>query len=307
MRNYGDNMKPKIVLSVARGHPDYAKASALAAQVGKVIDQLHGVGMFEAASPKQVVIAHGSDAITRADRRPSSKGFDYPFEFSAVWIELGHGLLVDGEGSRLVALGASEQEALAFILAHEMRHVTDPARASGCRATLSQAKSFFCNAMDPRLPAEVNELLRLAATEFGSHERAPFPGHILLPLDVARAHDVAVEFRADLGAMLWLQRAGLWTPALQAMLIFQRATDEADEPPSKYQIGTEWPNFVNVANFDEASLRTVTRCIDLLANSPNVSTALGNAARAISLPIDMAPDAPPALGLLGKIKRGLGL
>lgn len=286
--------KPTVVIAeVPSGSPQRAAAEALETACRRAVNKLDAAGAFNAAPKAQIRIVADHGAMTHHDRVRQGHALHPPPVAlkGAPRVDLGARLMTVGEGGRLVAAGATDEEALAFILAHEVRHLTDMLRVRDCGGTFPQSASFFSAAMDPRLPAAVNHLLREAATAYVGYSREPLAKHLVLPVEVAKAHDVAVELRADLEAKIWTLAAGLWSLGLEAAVMTTRSADEAADPPSKYQIGTEWLQVTGIADLDSATVATVSRCVSILAASPAVSGELRELAREIALPVALSP--PP--------------
>lgn len=292
------------VVEVPLGSPERGAADALATECRRLLGVLDKAGAFANAPKSQIRIVLGTSAMTHHARRrsPGQAMHPPPVELvGAPYIELGALLMASGEARKLRDAGATADQALAFVLAHEARHLTDMIRLRDCGGAFQHSESsYFGQAADSCLPTPVRELLLGAATTYKPFSRLPIAGHIVAPADVVKASDIAVELRADLEAKIWLDKAGMWDAGVQAAVIAMRCADENVQPPSMYQIGSEWLALAATSDLDSATTRTMERCVSILASSPGVASEIAVMAQAIDLPIKLSP--PPTFidRLLGR-------
>lgn len=305
---------PSVLIVLPKAKPDdpvksaaWDKAWTAARALNPICDEavaaLTDAGAFKGRLPTSIDIALGFGAVTDMITPAPQQPIGAPVWVGPLRIGLGCYLLEPGgEAAKLVALGAAPKLAVAFILAHEVRHLDERRRENACGAPLGEVK-FFGGALDPRLPQDVIDALRLAARTYDPVAREAMVGYPRISIEAARAHDVAVELRADLEAKILLTRANLWTPQLEAAVIAARAADEVNQPPKHYLIGTEWPALSACADEDEASVRTIERCVDLLINSPNIDPAVAAAAAAVQLPVALSPARAAPKTLIDRLLR----
>lgn len=236
----------------------------------------------------EIYVEDGLGFITRPTRYDRG---DLSFKFKPSHIIVGsQSLAAAGCVGQLAALGALPQDAMLCCLAHELFHVDESQRLSSQGVTFFEANSRFTWAIRSSLPLDHNSLLRSCARKYrGAYSRDSKSTFPLMPVDVARAQDVAAELCADLLALHWMGKAGVNTAAIALALQALRTKDEA-KSLAEYQIGAELPNFLNLQSFDEIVAATSTRCFQILATSPDVDPVIREDASALPLPVAMSHD-----------------
>lgn len=191
-----------------------------------------------------------------------------------------------GLGYRLLSKGATPADAILCCLAHELFHVDESFRQCSFGTTFFEANSRFSSAIRPSFPIEVNTLLRKAADLYQTkYQRKPIPGTTLMPIDVARAQDVATELCADLLAFHWMKKAGIDTSSIEQVILSLRISDE--QSLEEYQTSVAMEKLLGLGKYDDIVKSTMDLSIDLLANGSAIDSLIKDMAQSCKHPISL--------------------
>ena len=103
-----------------------------------------------------------------------------------------------------------------------------------------------------------------------------------MPIEVARAQDIASELCADLLALHWMKAANVNTAATQQALLSLRQQDETSL--LEYQTGQAMANLLNqnLNSFDLIIQATASLCISILAAGTNIDPIIQHDAVTLS-------------------------
>jgi hypothetical protein len=110
--------------------------------------------------------------------------------------------------------------------------------------------------------------------------------------DIQESEDCITELCADLIGLMWTRELGLWSKSFEDSLIWHR-TLAATNDPKAYQIGVHFANGTGIKTESEIVGYTCNLGLNILAQSPNVSTDLKQAATmALSVFQQVEPNPP---------------
>lgn len=144
---------------------------------------------------------------------------------------------VSGLGARLVALGASEEDAIFYSLAHEIHHLDECDRQNKCDIKYDNSESSLAGAVQPHLSAHWQAVFQTLTEKFTDDEK--------ICNDALDAGHIANEAAADLSAIFWMRKAGLDWKEFSRRLVALRRKD----------IGTLWHRLRNKLKRDKVRKR----------------------------------------------------
>jgi hypothetical protein len=118
-----------------------------------------------------------------------------------VIIEVSLNLFKNEMGAKMVALGATKEEVVFHILAHETHHIDEIERMSACGVLYDDRLSSFAGAARPDFPADWKDAVQELTKQYKDDQS--LTGGL-----IAAAH-IANEASADLVGLYWMKQNGM--------------------------------------------------------------------------------------------------